>query len=507
MTAPLPASIQAYLRRFVLRRRRRAAFRAVGAALSFASAWILLACLLDWVLQFPKYARLLMLIAGALGLAAILIRPVTYLLFRRIHWLEAAAAVEDAHPAFADRLRTVVSQWTERSEYRGSVQILDQLLLEVAQHAQQNPPRPWAGWSSLLRPWCLAGLLIPSMALLCLLLPLDMPTLIRRLIFPYASILPVTTTRIAIETGDVTLVRGAPLTIRARVERLGAASVDIFTSPDASSWSRIPMLRAADAQYVFSLPSLDRDLYYYVRAGDAQTDVNKVSILHVPAIAQLRLRYEYAAYAQRATLDVVSPDGIIEALVGTKLTLSLLSTQPLRSASLTLPGQHLAMVATSDPALWQCQFTLEQDRSLELEMTSTGGLIAKVPNALTLRAQPDRNPLVRLLQPVTDLRLHPRAITAVNYQAMDDYGVTNLSLAVQVNASPARSIPLPRRGDSRRVEGVSQLDLATLGLVVGDVVTFKLVAQDGPGHTVSSETRHILISPRAIDINTHQRIA
>ena len=88
--------------------------------------------------------------------------------------------------------------------------------------------------------------------------------------------------------------------------------------------------------------------------------------------------------------------------------------------------------------------------------------------------------------------------------------VTNSSLAVvvQINSKPPLELPIKRIGDARRQEGQFVLDLARLNVQIGDVISVSLAAQDGAGRKVQNERpRHILISPRSIDLNTHLRIA
>src|SRR5690606_12040125 len=129
------------------------------------------------------------------------------------------------------------------------------------------------------------------------------------------------------------------------------------------------------------------------------------------------------------------------------------------------------------------------------------------PGRMILRALPDRAPIVRLVQPSEDLRLTPRDVVALHYLAMDDYGLESLQLITSVNGGDPRRTPIGFRGDTRRQEGRIDLDLATLDVQIGDLVRIGFDAADGGGQAALSEPRHILISPRSIDMNTYQRLA
>jgi hypothetical protein len=112
-----------------------------------------------------------------------------------------------------------------------------------------------------------------------------------------------------------------------------------------------------------------------------------------------------------------------------------------------------------------------------------------------------------MIQPAQDLRLSQRDVVSITYQALDDYGVATLAARAQVNANPPVLYPLKVRGDARRVDATFDLDLAVLKLKVGDVVSITIVATDKFNHTGTSDVRHVLVSPRSIDVSTHLRLA
>jgi len=507
MSVDMPKAIESYVRDYVRQRRWFALAKSGGAAAGFGLAWMLGACLLDRMLQLPAWARWTMVAMDIGGISAILARPLARLLRRQFDWLAAAAEVEQRDKAFAERLRTVVSQLTGRPEHRGSPAMLAQLVQETCAHAGDGRHGRWFSLAQLAPAWNSAGMLAVVLAGLSFVPLLGLPTLMKRFAWPASGTDPVTTTRITLEPRSVTLVGRGDVTIHASVERLRGSAVDIFTSQNGGSWSRVPMLPVSEGQYVLSVPGLDRDLYYYVRAGDATTEVCKVTVLRPPAVAEYRIRYDYPSYTERNPLTVTSTEGVVEALAGTKVSLSVVSTEELRSASLSLLGARIEMSRSGQPTIWQGEFVVQASGSADLEMMSSGGLSRKLDRAITIRAQGDREPLVRLIEPADDLRLHARAMVGLRYEAMDDFGITSLSVAVRVNSSAPASIPMQRRGDPRRIEGQCLLDLATLNVDVGDVVTVMLSAQDGAGHKVHTGARRILVSPRSIDINTQARIA
>src|SRR5436190_14354798 len=502
----LPKPIRSYLRGFVARKRIYTSIKALGVALAIAIGWTIMACALDRWLGLGSGIRAALLTIGCLAVALVVGPALARLLRPTIDWVGVADEIEKTNPQFGERLRTVISQLLERQEYRGSPQMLDYLLAQVSQQAQEH--RPKFSWKPLLLPWAVALFLLLAAGGIWRSASADSRLLLARFVRPTADVAPVTSTQIAIEPGNDRIMRGKTLVVRAHVRNLLTPGVDIVTSQDRASWTRIAMLPVSESDYIFTLPAIERTLSYYVQGGDATSNTYTISVIRPPAVAEYRVRYEFPSYTQRNPLTVSNTDGVIEGVVGTKVTLALVCTEPLKSAELKLDEKKIPLAATSDPHVVQTELTLSKSSKGELTLISNEGLPAEVPARLTINAQPDREPVARLLRPVDDLRLHARDLLPLHYLAMDDYGLSSLAVVVQINSKPPLELPIKRIGDARRQEGQFVLDLARLSVQIGDVISVSLAAQDGAGRKVQNERpRHILISPRSIDLNTHLRIA
>ena len=262
-----------------------------------------------------------------------------------------------------------------------------------------------------------------------------------------------------------------------------------------------------DGKFAYTIGPIDGDLSYFVTGGDATSLTYSVHVLRAPAVAEFRIRYMYPAYAGRAPLSVSNRDGLIEAPVGTEATIDVRSTEPLADSTIIVGKDHFAMTATNDPAVREGKLIVNSDEPYVLQMTARNGVRGLGPNTTAIRATPDRPPLVRLIDPADDLRLSPHDIVSIQYEALDDYGLSALSVRAQVNSQSPAPMAIKIRGDWRHQEGFYNVDLEPLKSAVGDVVSIWMSAEDTSGQTSISEVRHVLISPRSIDLNAHQRIA
>jgi hypothetical protein len=512
-----PPPIRRRLRDHVARGRRLRVLRAGLTVLAFAIAWALAVGVVDRLTALPPWARVGLLSAAALVAVGILAGPVRAALGRRVNWVEASQEIERADPSLGQRLVTVTSQLLAPAAYRGSPQMIDALVEQVSADVARAPARRLARWRPLARPALLAATLLLAAALLWPAEWLNLPQLVARQLRPLSEIPPVTTTQIDLSPGNASVREHEPVVVRAVVRHptAGGPLPTLHYTTDGREWDAAPMAVAAadERSYTHALPPAERDIRYYVTAGDATTPVHALRVLRRPAVAEFRVRYVYPAYTGRGPLSVRNTDGLIEAPHGTEAAVTIVATEPLAAAVLKIGEKRIDAAPGGEPNVRTARLTVDNDRPWELEMTSDRGVAGGGPQSMQIRAVPDRPPLVRLVQPATDLRLAERDLVPLSYQALDDYGVATLVARAQVNANPPVEYPLRPRGgtaaaaDARRVEGELNVDLLPLKVRVGDVVSITVTATDRAGQKGASDVRHVLVSPRSVDVATHQRLA
>ena len=512
-TAPvLPPNIVSYVADSVARARRRALYRAAGIAAASLLAWGLAWCAADRLLQLPPAVRAASLVAGVVAAAAVLFNPARALLRRRLDWVDAAAEVERHDPRFAQRLTTVTSRLFGPAEHRGSEDLLYRLLSDVDREAAAARRRPRAAGGSVALPWAAAACLAALAVGLTRVETLGLPTLALRFAAPLVDVEPVTTTRLSVAPGDVKLAQSQPLRVEVVARRLPPNGVVwLEWREDGGGWTRRVMDRdaaAGTARYSLTLPAVDRDFRYRVTGGDYRGREHAVTVLRPPAVAEFHVRYVYPPYADRPPATLTNTDGTIEAPEGTQVTLTVTATEPLQSALLRIGEEKVLMGrATGDPEnVRRAGFRVGRSVPYELDLISTRQMAGGGPPGTVIRAVADRKPLVRLLNAGHGLRLNPRDILPLSYQVLDDFGIKSLAVRAQVGGGATIEQPIPREGDPRRSEGTHQFDLAGVKLTLGDVVTLSLVAVDRSGQQETSETLQVLVSPRSVDLETHQRI-
>ena len=501
----LPPGIRSYLDEFIVRSRRLTLVRAMGKALALFSGWMLLCCAADRFLHLPAAVRFVTLLGGAVIFTAALL-PALLALRHRPDWVWAAGAVERQNPRFAQRLLTVTSRLLGAADYRGSDEILLRLVHEVDEQLAAERAARLLPLRHSLAPWGFCSFLFLLMAGLFSTPDLRFRDLSIRFLNPLSNVPPVTTTQLSVSPGNRDVVQAQSLTIQVKATRLGDAPLTLHLSDDGRDWSRVTLTPALGGNFSFALASVDRDVRYYLSGGDARSPEYLIRVLRRPAVAQFRIRYEYPSYTRLPVAVVTNSDGKIEAPAGTKVLLTITSTEPLQDALLTIGGDKVLMERTSDPHSRQASLVVRTSTSYWLDLISARDVPGSGPAGTAIHAIPDSPPQVRLADD-RSLRLTPREILPVSYDALDDYGMQSLTLCAQVNDRPPVEMPMQIWADPRRQQDVFNLDLATLPLSVGDVLAITVLATDTAGQQSRSPPLYVLVSPRSVDMDTYQRLA
>src|SRR5439155_22759476 len=177
-----------------------------------------------------------------------------------------------------------------------------------------------------------------------------------------------------------------------------------------------------------------------------------VNVLQKPAVKKFIVTYTYPSYTQRAPLKVSNEDGLIEAPVGTQAMLEVVVNEELKVANLQMGERMVPLERAETKNVFRTALSIVAEQRWQLRMVSAHGVEGAFPGVVQVRAVVDRPPLVRLLAPEGDVRMHARDILPLTFAALDDFGISKLSVQVQINAKDAPPVNIPLRGDPRRQE-------------------------------------------------------
>ncbi|MBI1374692.1 MAG: hypothetical protein GC159_18390 [Phycisphaera sp.] len=267
----------------------------------------------------------------------------------------------------------------------------------------------------------------------------------------------------------------------------------------------------ADAKlYVGELARAMDDMTYTIHLGDAYTDARDLTLIPVPTV-EVDMQIETPPYAtQKFTARSYGRETRI-ALEGSKVTASVTSDKPLKSATFTIDEQAFAMKQSGDKWVLPNNTPLANVAATmryEVQVVDEDDLSLERPISGVLQVRADQPPRVRAAT-VTRYVL-PTASPSISFGAVDDYALGR----IVVHKSVTRSSLSGGEGPDEREDELMDLagkkyqyadrlnvNLTDLKLQKGDRVTLTFEAYDyrgaNPGRPTKSEQLVFEVTDRA----------
>ncbi len=249
-------------------------------------------------------------------------------------------------------------------------------------------------------------------------------------------------------------------------------------------------------------------LYWRIAAGDASSPEVQVKVRSQPFVTKVEAKYIYRPYRKLAPETVTMPNETLPqprlfGHRGTDVILKARTNAPIKSGSLELDIQGVkkilpAELPESEPQTLVFRFGLEKSGTFRILFDSPGGETNLDRSPYRLDVLEDGAPFVDLVTPGKDLVAPANGTVLLGGLALDDFGVTGLTLMLQrkVNdaAVPLAPIPyVPKRPlkldnetypaivnyvDVIELDELRSAKNQRIDLVAGDEITYWLEATD-----------------------------
>jgi len=455
---------------------------------------------LEATIGLPPVVRVAWL-AGVLFLVAAgaffwIVRP----LARPVDAVELAARVEERVPELGERLESSAELWEKRGTGRHgySVELIDALILRTVAEAAgvefRIAPRP-----EHTRRVVRASVVVALVAAAGLAaLGSDLGPAVARLMRPL-SVPDVPKVRIEVEPGDVTLVAGDDLSITASVEGpfRGVPSLVVeFDGEEPSAVEMTPREVAAVGDSGFpvraTLPDIRSGLTYSVRVGDDSSPTYTVTVVERPFVTGIRLDYDFPRYSGLLARTVNENNGDITALKGTRVDVTISASKPLALAELVMDsGERVPMSAVS-PRSFSATMRVRTDTGYSIEIEDTDGLVNPDPPTYSVVSIRDEHPLIKIIEPGADVEAPRGMVLPVVMSAIDDYGISALSLRYSLEGSSEEGVlklEEPGAAGPREMTRETSWDLSETGLLPGRSLVYYAEVTDNDGVTGPKSAR------------------
>ncbi len=240
---------------------------------------------------------------------------------------------------------------------------------------------------------------------------------------------------VSVSPGNAEWIKGEPLDIEVTIAgpqgRLFDGFVEIEET-DTRRELRRPLTRLVQQPSTFThhVPQVLQPFTYRVEVGGTQSRTFTIALREPALIRRIDVRYVYPDYTGLAPESVEDNGGEIRCLIGTDVEMTVHLTAPVATASLLFAGgRDLKCMPSADGRLLAAQFTvLENDTyriRLEGEMANGAAVVSRIV------ALPDDPPTVTFTVPRGDVTAGLGQTVRMGLKAADRYGLGRVEVLAQ----------------------------------------------------------------------------
>ena len=443
---PLPEGLEQAL--IALRRWYRLVMMTTGLflLLGAVSGLVLVQGLADWWINLPWLGRAVFFVTDLVLLSFIYRNHLHRPLQKKLGLSETALLVEKKWPELNQSVITAVelAEGNARAS-RGSPQLVEVILEQARERTSAldfNEVVP----TRVFRRWLLCG---GGAALVVLMLawaawPASL-ILVERICLLNVP-LPTRTTVVSL-TRDMIKPIGGDVEIRARAEGVipTHGSVTVTYEQDAAQQYPLMVLPDAPATFSFTVHNLQKPFKYRFSLNDGRGPEFTVKAKVPPALASVECTQIFPAYTKIFQPRKLPPTGLT-LLAGSRLKVKAVATESLISATVIQQGVSQTIPMTLNPSNQSMEVDIpipaKNLTGFSIHLVDADGLGSMNETVYPIEIVPDKPPTIKITAPAAESEtITLRAKPVIEFQASDDYGLTQLSFNYEL-------VPPPVAGES-----------------------------------------------------------
>ena len=416
-----------------------------GAGMAVGAFVILLAIamLLDWWIDFPLWARVLML-AWVLGAMAFIIwRFVITPIRRQPDDDTIALRVERARPEYRSRLISsiqfprpgVIAPGTAASLARMTIAETEALarpmnFTEVVSTREFAKVLTWA--SAVL-----------ALGLFSFMYGGEVSRDLLKRAFLSSTLVP-RHTRVEVITGDARIGRGDTIRIEALARGVIPRAGKLLVKMSGHRTQEYALDKDNEGKFVRALENVQQNFDYTVRLNDGVSRSHRVEVVPRPTTASIECEQMLPAYTGLPKTKRALGD--LTLLAGSRLSLAVIATRDIKQAFIRLAGlsNDVPMqLGANNPRELRGEFAIPPKglTGFSIEMLDTSGMESRDSAIYRIDVVPDRAPKVRITYPDRREELVTRqAVQPIGFEANDDFRIAQARLRYRVGESEDAAI-------------------------------------------------------------------
>ena len=466
------------------------------------------AAIVDLLMPLPGSVRIVLLIGiiGAVGylLYRYLIQPLRVKLTPH----DVALNVERKHRDLEDRLVSALQFGEAETEDPIKSHLLQRLVTDAVERTDGIDFKATIDKSKKRKHIGIAVAVLAGCALIALIFPTELNISINRLLSPWEKTEPVFTTKLTVEPGNARILRGRSLAINLEVTGKAADKARlIYKKGDSaadteSQHQEIDMMQIEGEKHRFGYEifNINENMEYYVTANGIESERYTVEVFDMPKVTAVEVTYTYPEYTQLNPITQQG-EGNIRAVAGSQAEVRITTNKAIESATLTVEAQDPTPMLISDGRTLTTTLDVLTDGKYTVKLLCVDGFNNQTPIEYTITAIPDEPPEVAIKEPGRDIKATKLEEVKVLAEAVDDYGVENMTLMYSVGSSEPQELEAEtvEVKEKKIISGAYVFYLEELDVEPGEIISYYAQATDnntrtGPG-TGTSELYFIEVRP------------
>jgi len=290
------------LERLVVDTRQRLRRNAVitGSTLVVAAAlgWLTAGAVVDILLPLPVVLRIAVACGFWLILLAALAMGVAWPALQPLRLDRVAYRIERTVPRMHNRLITVLDLRSRTTDADATDAFVDRLIDQTRHRLSSYRIEHVASTKPARRGAIGAASVAVIIAVLLIALGDQMATAVVRILRPTAPIAPVSWVKLNALSGDLRVLQGEPVVIRATVERGEVDQLLCRLRPVGGKWISYHMQPASRNAYTFTISEVNESYVYQIAGGKTWTVPRQITMVRRPIVEKLDAAVQLPAYME-----------------------------------------------------------------------------------------------------------------------------------------------------------------------------------------------------------------
>ena len=281
-----------------------------------------------------------------------------------------------------------------------------------------------------------------------------------------------------IEPQNISVTKGDDVKIKISVLGAQPSLLNLYLKDEENqNLKKIVLTQDSTNVFSYNINSIRSNTKYFVEAEDIISKEYIITVIDKPIISELEIKIIPPRYT-RIEPTIEKDNGNINAIVGSKVKLNILSSKNLKSGMLKFNDKTKKTISVSKNK-GTVSFVITEDKNYIIKIIDNFNNDNENPIEYKIKAMRDLYPTIEIIQPEGDVELNKTELMFSEIKIEDDFGFNKLTLNYKLTSTSFGKeeddyniLKLEINKSVTKQDILYTWNLAPLMLAAGDVVSF-----------------------------------